>query len=489
MRPSLLASMATLLIAAAGCDHKAPPPAPEAAKPAPTAAPAAPASAPPAALVYFTRGTPPRSVLAVLEDGSSAPIALSPPGVSTGFAGVLSGRRVLLARLSPDASVAELSSVRVDGSEARSFGAFEPGKYREVTRAETEGEALVVELARLGADSHDVWSLRAGEAPRLLAAGASIAAVAAGRAAVIAGGDLRSVKLDGSASIALGGGAGGDRLAMARGDQLLLTIHSEQGGDVRLTRIDGSGVVDLGKPTVGESAFALSSSGRVLFTRTTSAGPVLVSVAGDGSDEQLLSAPEAGAKPLLAAEGDVLLASTSAGALAAVSALGGPLRVLDPKAGANLRIGAVERGRVFYVGDTPQWSSLRSAALDGSGVVTLCEKPPWLPFFSGVTKDDRVVFYRSLSGQLEGGKVYSVKLDGSDLRALGTEVVDAGGKAFPVGQIDQDFEAITPSGRVVLEAEFEGNEAVSHLLVLGPNGGAARLQPTTGSVRFAALVP
>src|SRR5439155_1059563 len=59
-------------------------------------------------------------------------------------------------------------------------------------------------------------------------------------------------------------------------------------------------------------------------------------------------------------------------------------------------------------------------------------------------------FHRALAGQLEGGQVFSVNLDGSDLQALGTDVA---GDLLPPA--DQDFEAITPACRVIFEAEFE----------------------------------
>jgi hypothetical protein len=110
-----------------------------------------------------------------------------------------------------------------------------------------------------------------------------------------------------------------------------------------------------------------------------------------------------------------------------------------------------------------------------------------MPFASAVTSDGRVIFHRTLAGQPEGGQVYSVRLDGSELGQIGGQVT-LGSTGGPQAPSDQDFEALTPSGRVILEAEFEGIVG-SQLLAAAPDDlEATRLTGLT-SVRFAALVP
>jgi hypothetical protein len=139
---------------------------------------------------------------------------------------------------------------------------------------------------------------------------------------------------------------------------------------------------------------------------------------------------------------------------------------------------------VFFQGGTSGYS-LRTAKLDGSGAAQLCAEPLWKPFFSAVTSDGRAVFYRALLGQLEGGALYSVKLDGTDLKPMGNHVVNPDGTAYSRRLEDQDFEAITPAGRVVFEAEFA--ETSSHLL-LGDGGPRGQRIVDREDLKFAALV-
>jgi hypothetical protein len=485
MRALLLAAGALLV---AGCTPKDSAPAPSSSTTATPPAFHVDGVTVPAMVIYMTRGAAPHAVIAVVEDGSRAPVTLSAAGVDTSFAGVLPGRRALLAEHAADGSIAALAAARADGKERVALGSLAPGKYQSVAKALADGDAVVVELAR--ADGSDVYALRAGAAPALLAEKATLVAAAKGRAAVMAGGDLRSVGLDGKGAAALGGGDGHDRVAEVLDGKLLVTIHEGASGDVRLVGIDGAGAVNVGLAGVEERAFKVTPGGRILFTRRAAgAGAALVSTALDGTDERALSAADLDATPIALAPDDQVLFGSAAGGLWAVGASGGAPRVIDPTAGMNVRVGAVAKGRAIYTGDTTHWPSLRAARLDGSGVVTLCEKLPWLPFFSGLMPDDRVVFYRALSGQPdEGGRVYSVKLDGSDLRPIGTTIADASGKPIVSSPSDQDFEAITPAGRVILEGEFEASGNVSQIFVGAADSDTAR-ELSAGSVRFMALIP
>jgi hypothetical protein len=159
--------------------------------------------------------------------------------------------------------------------------------------------------------------------------------------------------------------------------------------------------------------------------------------------------------------------------------------LLDPAAG-TVTVGAVHGDVVVYRSEGSHWPALRAARLDGAGLTSLCEGAPKLPFFGGVTAEHRVVYYRSLAGQLEGGRVYSISLDGKDERPIGTEVVSADGQ--PVGgPLDQDFEAITPAGRVIIESEFTTNGG-SQLLVGGTASTGAKILTGAGHVRFQTIV-
>jgi hypothetical protein len=494
MRTLLLAATSLLFVSGlAGCTAKGSAPTPSS-----TASPGSPALAQPngpeaalapAIVVYTGKVDAYRVVGAALEDGSKMAVTLSAAGVDTSFAGVLPGRRALLAEYAADGAIAALASIGADGTARVALGALPAGRYRAVTQIKTADDAVVAELARAGVDGSDVVVLRAGAEPRVLAAGATLVSVALGRAAFSAGGNVQSVKLDGTGLVALGAGDGHDRVAEARAEKLLLTVHLGAGDDVRVIGIDGVGKRDLGKPDLDETAVAITAAQRLVYLRATAAGAVLVSASIEGADEQVLTAPELDARPIqVTAEGQILFGDAT-GALRAVSAAGGPARVLDPAAGSHVRLGTVQGGHVIYVSDTPHWPALRVAGLDGSGVVSLCETIPWVPFFSGLMADGRVVFYRSLSGQLEGGRVYSVKLDGSELRPVGGAVSDLGGKALAGAPSDQDFEAITPSGRLILEAEFESNGGGPQLTVGAADSDAARMLTELGHPRFAAVIP
>jgi hypothetical protein len=493
MRSILLAASSLLVVSAlAGCNAR---------ETAPTPAPAPPGSVGTGAPLDPQRATPPvaamvvwkgeaaglRTVGVVVEDGSAPPLTLSAAGVDTVFVKVIAGRRALLAEHGHDKSIRALVAASAVNGERAVLGTFAAGEYSEVASAQASDDTLVVELKRAGGFTNDVIALRAGAAPVVLAKGGKLVAAAGGRAAVLAGGDLHSVKLDASAKVTLGGGDGHDEVAEVQGDKILVTTHA--GGDVRLVGIDGAGAIDLGKPGVPESAVGLTAQ-RIVYLRHAEGGAMLVSAARDGKDEQVLTAAELGAKPIqITAGGDVLF-SSAAGALLAVGSAGGAAaRVLDATAGSNVKVGAVHEGQLVYTCDQPHWPALRVARLDGSGMVSLLEEAPSLPFFGGVLPGGRVVYYRSLAGQLEGGRVFSIQLDGSDRRALATAVAGTNGQALGSLPQDQDFEAITPAGRLILESEFEVTGGGSQLLVGSGESEQARLLSGASHVRFAALVP
>lgn len=482
---SLFFAASLAVIGVAGCDAKDNAPAPPTASAAPSTRPVAASARGPATVIFAGKVDAARTVGAVLADATRPATMLSAPGVDTLFASALPGRRVLLVEHAADGSIAALTTADVDSGARSPLGKLPAGQYRGVDKARSAGDLLVVELARVGSSESDVLTLRPGEEPRLVAALARLVAVNADRVAVVGGGNLRSLKLDGTGAVALGGGDGHDQVADVRGDRILVSTHAAGAGDVRAVDI-GGGAIDLGQPDADEQAVAFTDTGRIVFTRRTPAGAVLLSAAPDGTGTTVLTTPDLDARPLRVV-GDRVLFTSAKGALLSVSEGGAPT-VLDPAAGANVRIGALRGAQLFYVCDTPHWPALRVAALDGSGVISLQEEPPVLPFFSGVTDDGRVVYYRSLAGQIEGGRIFSVKLDGTDRRPVGTAVSTADGAPTGKGLADQDFEAITASGRLILETEFAGKGEGSNLLVAAADSDAARLLPGTARTRFVALV-
>ncbi|MCC6525237.1 MAG: hypothetical protein IT373_21470 [Polyangiaceae bacterium] len=424
-------------------------------------------------------------IYAVDEHGAHA-TRLSRPGTDTTYAGTLPGRRVVLAVHGADHAVASLEVVALDGSERRELGALEPGRFARVVQAKADGEVLALELGRaqdLG--KSDVVVVRPGAAPALAAENATLVALAAGRVAFMTGGSLRSTALDGSDARTLGADDAEDRVVEVRGERLLLTIHAAVLGDVRVVKIDGSARVDIGTPEADDRPVGFAGDTRVVVTRAAGDARAIEAVGVDGKDARTLAAGTVAAHAI-APTGDVVF-SDGAGALgtasAATTASAAP-RTLDPAAGTKVSAVKVLGERVFYLGGEGG-STLRTARLDGSGATTLCAEPTWRPFFATVTPDGRAIFYRALVGQLEGGRLYSVKLDGTGLEPLGNDVVSPDGSAFTTPLSDQDFEAVTVNGRIVFEAEF--HEGAPHLLVTDGGKRALRLLDRD-DLRFVALV-
>lgn len=493
---NLLSTVSCMLcaFALANCNEKptapTPDPSPKLAA-TPSTRPTDPVQVLSAFVVYTTSTGSTRAVEAVPEDASSPPVELSTASVDSTFAGVLSGRRVLIAQHRSDGSLAELVAVRGDGRHHESFGALAAGQFDAVRRVSPTGNDAVVELARSSSGATDVYLLQSEKPPCLLAESSTIVTMNSTHVAVLTNGNLQSLSFDGGKVTPLGGGDGRDAVADVRGDRIFLTLHAESNGDLRAVNLDGSSAVDFGNPGLDETAFRWTSTGRPVFARKTGSVVALISSAADGTDERVLTPASSSAAPIRILADDKILFVNDAGVMSAVSAIdGSSLRVVDPLAGTNVTVGAERNDVVVYRCETPHWPALRAAKIDGSGVVRLCDKLPAVPFFSGLTVDGRVVYYRSLAGQLEGGRVLSVNLDGTDERSVGGSAMSSDGMGVPNAPEDQDFESLTPAGRLIIEAEFEGMGGRSQLLVTtGEDREATVLTDTTRYARFAALVP
>lgn len=438
-----------------------------------------------ATIVYTSYGTDgSRAIYAVPEDASAAPVRVSRPGGSAVFAGCLPGRRVIVAALGADGSLTDVDVVGAEGDGRATLGTLPAGRWKTVDGAKVDGDVVALELGRLDASGKsDVVALRSGTAPVVLAENATLVGAAAGRIAFKTAGSLKSVRATGGDAVDLGGGDGQDHVLEVRGDRLLVTLHDGGSGDVRIVRFDGSDKVDLGTPTTDDRAFAFAGSAGVVTTRATPTGRRVLVTGVDGQGERAVSPAGVDATPLsVTPEGDVLFGDT--GALRIAPADGGAARTLDAAAGSSIHFGAVVDDRAFFTGGE-KGGELRTAKLDGSGATQLVGEPTWLSYFSTRTPGGRVVFYRALIGQVEGGRLYSVALDGTDRQPVAEHLVQRDGSPLDRVPADQDFEAVTPSGRVVLEAEFDGT--ASHLLVTPGSRDGRRIADQT-NVKFAALV-
>jgi hypothetical protein len=485
------------LVTAVGCSAKPGTPAPS---PSGNAAPTGEVAPAPVTIVYHAFANDRGQVVAVREDGSRE-VRLSVPDSDSIFAASLPGQRALLGELRTDPTtggkvLARLLAVTSDGAQRELLGQFDASAYERVGKVQPLGGAVVAEMVRYGdLGRSDLYLLRGGAAPTLLAQRASLVAAAGDRVAFLAGmatpagiGDLRSVKLDGTGTIVLGGGDGQDRIAQVTGSRILLTTHSSGLGDVRVIGIDGSAADTIGDPSLDERAVGFAGD-RVVLSRATAGGHVLASSTATGADLRLLTAAPLDASALAVTADARVLFATAQGALLSVSATGGEPRLLDPTAGKNVRLDQLTSAAAVYVGEGPQALSLRAAALDGSLVSVLFERELTIPYASATTADGHVILHTSFAGELEGGQVYSVKLDGTGLAALGQQVADGEGIPVRGSQADQDFEAVTPSGRVIFETEYEGNLYGAQLVASAAEAPTGQALTPIGSLRFAGLIP
>jgi hypothetical protein len=431
----------------------------------PTSAPT-----PASTIVYHTGGYTDRGVVAVAEDGSHGAITLSQPGIKTQFVTALPAHRALLAEYNADQSIARLVSIATDATDRRVVAELPPAAYQNAFRVLPAGDALVVALVANGQEGPaDIFVIRGGAALQV-AQGAQLVAADSYRVAYLAGGNLSSVAFDGSTILALGGGDGQDRIAEVGRGRILMTIH---GGDVRLVDLFGRATTIATPET--ETAFGLTPQDRIVFTR----GSAVVSSASDGSDERVVNAD---ATPVaIVADGRVVV-RTSTGALVADGV------VIDPHVDSARSLQVAGSMAVYVAGDAGS-SEIRSAHMDGSGVVTIYVQDLAQLSISALTSDGRVVFTVPNVGdpdQVSGGFLFSARLDGSDVSRIGTHVATATGASIP---IDQDFEAVTPSGRLVFEVEYKTGGVASQIAVGAAASTSAQQISQAPGARFAGLVP
>src|SRR5262249_30165205 len=153
-------------------------------------------------------------------------------------------------------------------------------------------------------------------------------------------------------------------------------------------------------------------------------------------------------------DGRVLLGATD-GRLLSLAADASDVRVLDPSAGTSVRFARQFGDLVVYASGSDSGLALRVARMAGGRAQQLFPPEFTIPVPTAVA-GGRVVFHTSYAGQLEGGQVMSVRTDGSELSRLGRDIDGGDGQLHPSAAADQDFEAVTPSGRLIMEMEYEG---------------------------------
>lgn len=409
---------------------------------------------------------------AVAESADARPVVLTPAGERAVYCGALAGRRVIWASTDADFALTSLHAVDADGTGAVDLGPIRPSAWRwpKGAWAMPDG-AILVQALRLDGSSDELLIARGGKVLPL-ASGAFLAA-SGGRVAFLAhrtskaaaAGEIRSIRADGTQSLALGGADGRDLFHGVVDGSILL---SAGGAEVRLVSLDGT----------------------VLRKRTGSAGLLFqrgLLVAARGDAFEVLDR-DLSATPLALASGAQVLALLDDGRVAAylpgagvVAAGAQGSRVLDGFA-AGWVFGARQTGdHLVFTVNGGAGSFLRSARLDGSAAHTLAESHGREEvIFSGALPDGSVLFSRT-SGEEGGARLASARLDGSGERLLGD---DATGTSRA---LDQDIGGLTAAGRVVFEAELPEGRG-PRLFIVEPKGEVRGLTGDGKYGTFAAIL-
>ena len=397
-----------------------------------------------------------RRLFAVAEDGQSLPVAISPAGISAQYAGTLSGRRIVYATVAPDGSLLSVRRVLADGSGDELLGLLEPSAYRAARGAwEVAGRAVVqltrqdgsAELIATGPSLPGIGHLASGR--WVGAAGDRAVYLARATSAIKQAGDLRSVRIDGSGDLALGGGDADDLFHGLAGAAVLLTEHASAAAEIHSVGADGSGRVSragsLG--TLYAGGLLVASRGAQLERLDSKLAPTA------------LGLPVGAAALVLRDDGSVIAHAAGQGLFAAD---GKTVSKLDAFAADRGLAAQVAEGSVFYTANNAQGSFLRSARLDGSSSLTLSSAQGHELLFSGLLPGGRALFFRTAGSEI-GGRLMTVALDATGERAVGDDATGT------LRAADHDFGGLSKSGRLFFEAELV-EHAPPRLFVLDAQG-------------------
>jgi hypothetical protein len=148
----------------------------------------------------------------------------------------------------------------------------------------------------------------------------------------------------------------------------------------------------------------------------------------------------------------------------------------------------IVKGFAVYTSTGSLTAELRAAPLAGGPVRTLWEATLRIPSPMAATPDGRVVFRTVLFNQLEGGDLWVVDPAGGEATQVGQRIAAPSGEVSSSLLRDQDFQAVTPQGRIVFELETETNLVGSQLASGHPSAAVSRELSPNGSVRFGGLV-
>ena len=426
-----------------------------------------------AEVVFARVGATETRLFAQPESGGEA-IALTPAGARAEFGGT-AGKRVIYGVLAADGTLAAVRAVGLDGQGDAALGTLAPAAFRGLRGLHVTGDgSLVLELAR--ASGARELRIARGSAPLAAFASGSWLGEAAGVIAYLANaqslgdgvGDVRAIRLDGSADRLLGAGGGDDQFHGFAGASAVLTAHRSGATEVRSVPLDGSAA----KVRAGSRGVLFFSGGALVAAR----GAALEKL--DASLAATTIALPAGTTALaVLPDGRVAGFAAGSGLLAADSAKATVLDATDATSALAAHVLHTANGdRLVYTANGATGSFLRSARLDGGGAALLAEGHGQEVLFTSALSTGRIVFYKT-KGNEPGGWLHSVRAEGGDERMLGD------GASGTLTAADHDFGGVTKAGRIVFEAELVDHQP-PQLFVVEPDGAVRGL---TGGGSYATL--
>jgi hypothetical protein len=442
--------------------------------------PAVPAlAAPSEAQLVFAKAQPGETRLfAQGESGTGPAVALTPAGARAEFGGS-AGRTVVYGLLAQDGTLASVHSVSIDGTGSAKLADLPAAQYRGLRglHAASEG-TLLVELA-VSSGARELHAVRGGALVKLAAG--SFLAERSGEVVYLAQaksladftGDVRAIRVDGSAERALGGNDGDDQFHGVIAGAALLTAHRSGAAEVRSVTVASAGAA--AKVRAGSAGVLFS--GGVLVARHGAAVETL-----DGAlNASAIALPSGAEAVAVLADGRVAGFVAGQGLYAANASAS---TLLDgTKASALLAphvVRSASGDRLVFTVSTDAGSFLRSAKLDGTASVQLAEGHGQQLLFTSETAGGRVVFYRT-KGNEPGGWLSSVRVDGGDEKILGDSATGT------LAAADHDFGGVTRSGRIVFEAELI-EHLPPQLFVVEPDGSVRGLTGASSYSTLSAIV-
>ncbi len=236
--------------------------------------------------------------------------------------------------------------------------------------------------------------------------------------------DIYAVKADGTGRVTLAATPDSETAVQVVGDRLIYYRTTSGQQDLFSVKLDGTGTVPLATNPANEYFGGMVGS-RFVYQRMRPDGlsADLYSVNIDGTGGLLLAgniySETCGGHFRI--DGDRIVFSSLAsggGDLYVIHGDGTGLTTLAANAMLKQPIAITQGKVVYYQRETDTTRTLHAVNLDGTGHAILTPTPG--PFFSQVADQGRLVFVAQTGSAPARYSLYSVRLDGTDMRALAT---------------------------------------------------------------------